>query len=274
MAATVQCLAALDDKIELNRKMNATLEAMARALFRDWFVDFGPTRAKMEGREPYLSPDLWSLFPDQLDEVGKPEGWELSSIGSKLRTMLGGTPSRKDMALWGGQIPWINSGKANEFRVIEPSEYITEQGFEKSSTKLLPRRTTLIAITGATLGQVSLNEIETCANQSIVGVIGSADYPGEFVYLWVKENIDSLVAAQTGGAQQHINKGNVDELSFLCPTPELLNAWLDLMKPIFDQISANCFGSRTLAQTRDLLLPRLMSGELRVADALSELETA
>lgn len=78
--AIAATLGALDDKIELNRKMNATLEAMARALFRDWFVDFGPTRAKMEGREPYLSPDLWALFPDRLDDEGRPEGWELRSI--------------------------------------------------------------------------------------------------------------------------------------------------------------------------------------------------
>lgn len=265
-------LRALDDKIELSRKMNATLEAMARALFRDWFVDFGPTRAKMEGRAPYLAPDLWALFPDQLGDEGKPKGWGGATIGNKLSTKLGGTPSRKDLSLWGGNIPWINSGKTNDFRVIEPSECITHGGLEKSATKLLPRRTTLIAITGATLGKVSLNEIEVCANQSIVGVIGSTEYPGEFVYLWIKENIESLIATQTGGAQQHINKGNVDELSLLCPLPEVMNAWRELAKPIFDRIAFNCFESRTLAQTRDLLLPRLMSGELRVAEASQSLE--
>ena len=80
--AIAATLGALDDKIELNRKMNATLEAMARALFRDWFVDFGPTRAKMAGTAPYLSPDLWSLFPDRLDDEGKPEGWESGTLGA------------------------------------------------------------------------------------------------------------------------------------------------------------------------------------------------
>ncbi|WP_197052965.1 restriction endonuclease subunit S, partial [Tepidicaulis marinus] len=77
-----ETLGALDDKIELNRRMNETLEAMAQALFKDWFVDFGPTRAKMEGRAPYLAPDLWSLFPDRLDEEGKPEGWGRETLGS------------------------------------------------------------------------------------------------------------------------------------------------------------------------------------------------
>jgi type I restriction enzyme, S subunit len=77
-ALSPHILGALDDKIDLNRRMNETLEAMARALFKDWFVDFGPTRAKMEGRDPYLAPELWALFPDRLDDEGKPEGWGLS----------------------------------------------------------------------------------------------------------------------------------------------------------------------------------------------------
>ena len=73
--AIVRVLGALDDKIELNRRMNETLEAMARAIFKDWFVDFGPTRAKAEGRAPYLAPELWDLFPDELDDEDKPAGW-------------------------------------------------------------------------------------------------------------------------------------------------------------------------------------------------------
>ena len=75
-------LGALDDKIDLNRRMNETLEAMARAIFKDWFVDFGPTRAKMEGRAPYLAPEIWALFPDRLDDEGKPEGWHETAIDS------------------------------------------------------------------------------------------------------------------------------------------------------------------------------------------------
>ena len=78
--AIAHILGTLDDKIELNRRMNETLEAMARALFKDWFVDFGPTRAKIEGRDPYLAPEIWDLFPDKLDEDGKPEGWETQSV--------------------------------------------------------------------------------------------------------------------------------------------------------------------------------------------------
>src|SRR5690606_21196250 len=89
--AIARILGTLDDKIELNRRRNQTLEAMARALFRDWFVDFGPVRAKMEGQKPYLPAGLWQLFPDRLDDEGKPEGWEilpLSTIATLVTTSV------------------------------------------------------------------------------------------------------------------------------------------------------------------------------------------
>ena len=104
--AIAAVLSALDDKIELNRRMNETLEASARALFRDWFVDFGPTRAKAEGRSAYLAPDLWSLFPDRPGDDGVPEGWKWSTIGAEVEAVGGSTPSTIDPDLWDGGIPW------------------------------------------------------------------------------------------------------------------------------------------------------------------------
>ncbi len=87
--------------------MNETLEAMARAIFQDWFVDFGPVRANMEGRAPYLAPELWELFPDALDEEGKPVGWKVSAIGREVNTVEGATPSTKDPSFWeAGKFHW------------------------------------------------------------------------------------------------------------------------------------------------------------------------
>jgi type I restriction enzyme S subunit len=265
--AIAHILGTLDDKIELNRCMSETLEAMARALFKSWFVDFDPVRAKAEGRDPGLPKPLANLFPDSFEdsELGEiPRGWRLSRLGDEVETLLGGTPSRDAASFWGGDIPWINSGKANEFRIVEPSEFITQAGLESSATKLLPARTTVIAITGATLGQVSITEIATCANQSIVGVLGAAALPSEFIYFWVKENLDRLIASQTGGAQQHINKNNVNELPIICPGESVVNAYMRTTRVTFDRIKENCFESRTLGALRDTLLPRLISGELRV----------
>jgi type I restriction enzyme S subunit len=113
---------------------------------------------------------------------------------------------------------------------------------------------------------VSIAEIECCANQSVVAILASAEFPTEFIYPWIEENIEKLVASQTGGAQQHINKGNVEELKLLCPDRKVVQAYLEKSKPLFDQIAANCFQSRTLATLRDTLLPKLLSGELSVAE--------
>jgi type I restriction enzyme S subunit len=239
-------LGTLDDKIDLNRRMAATLEEMAEAVFRERFVSID------------------ALPPD----------WRFSTIGAELQTLLGGTPSRAVSRYWGGDIPWINSGKANEFRIIQPTEYLTEEGLNSSATKLLPCRTTVIAITGATLGQVSLTEIATCANQSVVGVLGSKELPSEFVYLWIREHIQALVSKQTGGAQQHVNKGDVDSLAILCPSPSAMDSYLTLARPLFDRIALACRESVSLAEIRDTLLPKLISGDLRVKDAEQFLKEA
>ena len=267
--AIAHILGTLDDKIELNRRMNETLEATARALFKSWFVGFDPVRAKSEGRDPGLPPRVADLFSDSFadSEPGEiPRGWRPSTIGNEVATVLGGTPSRSVPSYWAGDIPWINSGTANEFRITEPSEYITREGLASSATKMLPSRTTAIAITGATLGQVSLTEIETCANQSVVGVLGTSSLPSEFLYFWVKEHIHELLAAETGGAQQHINKNDVNDLRVVCPSQPVIAAYLALVRPAFDRIRSGCMEVRTLAELRDRLLRELISGQVRTAD--------
>jgi len=246
--AIAKILSDLDEKIELNLQMNKTLESMGQALFKHWFVDF---EFPGSGKTRFIH-DL-------------PVGWRMSKVGAELLTILGGTPSRTEPRYWiGGTIPWINSGKVNEFRVIEPSEFITEEGLNNSATKIMPKKTTIIAITGATLGQVSLLEISACANQSVIGVLESNNIPSEFIYFWIKENIGILISSQTGGAQQHINKDNVNELNLLCPSKEIINHYLSVSRPLFDQIKTNCFESTKLAMIRDSLLPKLMSGKIRM----------
>jgi type I restriction enzyme S subunit len=239
----------LSRKIDLNRRMNTTLEALARALFHNWFVDFGQSSGKA------------------------PADWRWSTVGGELKPVLGGTPSRANAEYWtNGGVPWINSGKTNEFRVIEPSEWISAEALANSATKMVPARTTVLAITGATLGQVSIVEIDCCANQSVVAIPASDALPTEFIYPWIKENIQKLVASQTGGAQQHINKGNVEELPILVPGSAAMDAYLRDVRPLFDKIAANCFESRTLASLRDALLPKVLGGKLRIPEATKNIE--
>ena len=242
-------LKSLDDKIELNRRINDNLEQQAQALFKSWFVGFEPFK---EGK-----------FVDS--ELGRiPEGWRVERLGSVCKCLLGGTPSRNKEEYWNGKIAWINSGEINEFRITKPSEYITQEGLKKSATKLLPKKTTVLAITGATLGQVSLLEIDSCANQSVIGLLENEDIFHEYIYPLIKNRIDDLCSHMTGGAQQHINKNNVEQLEILVPPKKILVEYKQIATPIYSLISNICFESQKISKLRDSLLPRLMSGELKL----------
>lgn len=244
-------LSSLDRKIELNNKINADLEEMAQAIFKNWFVDFEPFK---DGK--FVDSELGMI----------PEGWKVGTLGEFCKCLLGGTPSRSKEEYWNGEVNWINSGEINKFRILEASEKITELGLAKSATKLLPKKTTVLAITGATLGQVSLLEIDTCANQSVIGVLENTEVPYEYIYPFIKDRIEMLIQHQTGGAQQHINKDNVESLIFLLPTINVLEDYISLVSPMYKRIESQCFENLYLSLLRDTLLPRLMSGELEVPE--------
>ncbi len=161
-------------------------------------------------------------------------------------------------------MPWINSGEVNQFRIIKPSEYITTLGLAKSATKLLPAKTTVLAITGATLGQVSLLEIASCANQSVVGVIPNSALPYEFIYPFIKHNINKLISHKTGGAQQHINKQNVESLPITIPEQTVIKKYATTVSGMYSAIANNCFENNQLEGLRDTLLPLLMNGQISV----------
>ena len=262
----------LEQKISTNNALSKTLEDIAQTIFKSWFVDFDPVKAKIAGEKPAgMDTATAALFPDSMEEseVGLiPKGWEVRKIESLCETLLGGTPSRTRNEFWGGEIPWINSGKVNDLRITAASEYITELGLEKSATKLLPKGTTVLAITGATLGQFSRLEIVSCANQSVVGILGSTEASNEFIYLNIKNGIQRLISAQTGGAQQHINKEDVNAFLIVYPGKKLMNAFTDVVDGMFAEIGALSIQSIFLAEIRDSLLPRLMSGELQIPEEM------
>lgn len=237
----LSCLNPIDEKIELNNAINNNLEQQAQAIFKSWFVDFEPFGGVI------------------------PSDWRQGKLGDSCNCILGGTPSRNKSEYWNGSIPWINSGEVNKFRIIKPSETITNLGLEKSATKLLPAKTTVLAITGATLGQVSLLEIDACANQSVVGIIPNDNLPYEYVYPLIKQNIAELISHQTGGAQQHINKQNVENLDIVIPAYTHLMKYQNTVCGIYEMIANNCFENDRLSSVRDIILPKLMSGKLDVS---------
>ncbi len=259
-------LSAYDELIENSQRRIRILEAMARALYREWFVHFHfpghdgnssrSGRGKGEGRTQFVTSPLGEI----------PQGWEVKKLGDRFKTVLGGTPSRVKPEFWeGGTIPWINSGKVNDLRITAPSELITELALERSAAKLMPKGTTVLAITGATLGQVSYLEIETAANQSVVGVVDPSGLYSEWIYLTVTDRIEGIINHASGGAQQHINKEVVNDVLVAPPPAPLAKEFKRLVGPIFREVATLLFKIQNLRRTRDLLLPRLLSGQISVA---------
>ncbi|GMV63765.1 MAG: hypothetical protein AMXMBFR74_29320 [Parvibaculum sp.] len=262
-------LGALDDKIELNRRMNETLEAMARAIFKDWFVDFGPTRAKIEGRAPYLAPDIWSLFPDRLDYEGKPEGWGESTIGQEVDVVGGSTPSTKETAFWNGDISWATPKDLSSLStpvLLGTERQITDAGLGQISSGLLPVGTVLLS-SRAPIGYLAIAQIPTAVNQGFIAMICKKRLSNVFVWLWTLANMETVHQNANGSTFQEISKANFRPIEVTVATPGLLQAFDATAVPLFDRIVSNEKETLTLAATRDLLLPKLMSGEIRVKDA-------
>ena len=212
--AIARVLGALDDKIELNRRMNETLEEMARALFKSWFEDFDPVRAKMEGRWrrgeslPGLPADLYDLFPDRLvdSELGEiPEGWGVGVVSQlAARIQNGGTPKRSEPIYWNpGEVPWLTSAEVRQSFVLETENFISQVGLARSSAKVIPSRSILVALYGATAGQVSMNFHPLSTNQAISAIIPT-DGNRFFCLVALKSQVAELGNRAVGSAQQNM----------------------------------------------------------------------
>ena len=181
---------------------------------------------------------------------------EDKQLGNFCEICLGGTPSREKTEYWNGNIPWINSGEVNKDAILDATEYITELGLSKSATKLMDKNTVVLAITGATLGQVSILKIKCCGNQSIIGIRPSKELPYEFLYPLIKNKIDNLVSMQTGGAQQHINKDNVSSLLVGIPPKEEMQKYLSKVSVILNEQERLLFLNKKLEEEKQILLKK------------------
>ena len=164
--------------------MNETLEAMARALFKSWFVDFEPVRAKAGGREPDLPSTLWELFPHALDRDGVPHGWELSEIGKEVHAVGGATPSTKDASYWqGGTRHWATPKDLAGLRspvLLNTARKITDAGMKRISSGLLPTGTVLLS-SRAPIGYLAITEVSTAVNQGFIAMVCAKRLPNVFV---------------------------------------------------------------------------------------------
>ena len=269
--AIAAVLGVLDEKIELNRRMNATLEAMARALFQSWFVDFDPVRAKMDGREPVgLCPGIAALFPAHLEDspLGHiPKGWEVRTIESLCDVITsGGTPARMHKSYWEpGTIPWFKTGELFDGPLIDAEERISKEGLANSSCKLWPAGTILFALYASpTVGRFGVLTKAGTANQAAAALISKPTYGVPFLMGILHEARTELQRVAVGAAQQNINQGVLKSHAVIAPPPALAKAYSDKVAPLFEQRTKLAMQSRTLATLRDTLLPKLLSGELSV----------
>ena len=261
-------LGMLDDKIELNRRMNETLEAMARAIFKDWFVDFGPICAKAEGREPYLAPDLWNLFPDALDDEDKPVGWESKPL-DEVADFLNGLALQKfpafdpEESLPVIKIAELRSGitaKSNRASHEVPDKYVVRDG------------DFLFSWSGSLLAKF-WTEGDGALNQHLFKVT-SDRYPVWFFSEWVHHHLKEfqMIAASKATTMGHIQRGHLKDAMTTCPPDGVLSALGKTASPLVERTIKNDLESHTLAQTRDLLLPKLLSGEIRLAEVEEAVE--
>ena len=266
--AIAHILGTLDDKIELNRRRNQTLEAMARALFQDWFVDFGPVRAKMEGREPYLPDDLWRLFPERLDEAGKPEGWEMVPA-SELIEFNPSEPLRKgtsapylDMA----SLPTIGSSS----RPPITREFGSGMRFCNGDT-LMARITPCLENGKTAFVQCLPDGAVGWGSTEFIVMRSRRPVPAEYTYLLARDSTfrEHAIRSMTGtSGRQRAQADSVATFKLVSPPQDAIwHAFSKLVAPMFESIKVNAAESDALAQLRNTLLPKLISGELRVADA-------
>lgn len=267
MCAINYVLSYLDDKIELNHRTNETLEAMARALFRDWFVDFGPTRAKMAGEAPYLAPELWELFPDGLDEEGKPEGWNFSSIYD-VASVVYGAPFAS--SLFNTQSEGIPLVRIRDLPSEKPSVWTTEvhpKGF-----KILPGMI-VVGMDGEFRAHLWGGE-EAWLNQRVCVFQPKDGISSVFLRETIIPQLKFIEDTEVATTVIHLGKGDIDAFKTLLPSHEIMASFSDLAQIYYDKIVLNKQEGRSLAQLRDLLLPKLMSGEISIRDAEKMVEDA
>ncbi len=285
--AIAAVLGSLDDKIELNRRMNATLETMARALFQSWFIDFDPVRrnADRNPKQPSTRPpghpsptgrrdgdeglvEYDKLFPDsfQDSELGHiPKGWTVELVGEVIDCVGGGTPSTAEPLYWeGGTHHWTTPKDFSSLKspvLLDTDRKLTDAGIAKISSGLLPAGTLLLS-SRAPVGYLAIATMPVAINQGFIAMKCNERASNFFMLNWCKTNMSEIEGRATGTTFAEISKQNFRPIPMVLPPKELMAAFTARVAPIYAQITANLHQSRTLATLCDTLLPKLLSGEV------------
>ena len=246
-----EILSALDDKIELNRQTNATLEAIAQAIFKEWFVDFNFPGATGE------------MVESELGMI--PEGWRVGKLGDFGEIVCGKTPSKTNENFFGGNIPFIKiPDMHNSVFIVETSDTLTHEGALSQKNKFLPPNSIIVSCI-ATIGLVSLTAEKSQTNQQINAIVPFRDILTHYAYFTAKNLKDQLMELGSGGsATLNVNTSSFSNIKCVIPSDYVLSSFEFLVKPLFEGILANQQEILSIAKCRDELLPKLMNGEIEV----------
>ncbi|MHC3402430.1 restriction endonuclease subunit S [Aeromonas veronii] len=278
-----ELLASLDDRIALLSETNATLEAIAQALFKSWFVDFDPVHARARGEQPAgLAPEVAALFPDSFEESALglvPNGWCWRTMDDVSTVGIGKTPPRKEPQWFSenlDDVPWVSikdMGTAGVF-INNTSEFLTPASIDRFNVRVVPDNTVLLSFK-LTVGRLSITDGEMVTNEAIAHFKLGEDSPlsSAYIYLALRQfNFESL--SSTSSIAEAVNSKTVRAIPILVPSPSLVTMFNDYANPIFNRIKLLEKQAQTLANLRDTLLPRLISGQLRLPEAEAMVEGA
>ena len=244
-------LSAYDDLIENNQRRIKILEEMAQSLYREWFVHF---------RFPGHESARFTASP--LGQI--PEGWEVKKVGDAFEIQGGGTPSTANEEYWlDGDIQWYSPRDltAESTMFIEKSAVqINELGLKKSSAKMFPAYSVMLT-SRATIGAIAINTVPSCTNQGFITCLPNAEVPLYFLHQWLKANVETFILHASGSTFKEISKGVFKGLDFLRPASSVVQRYEQAVSPIADQLLNLQRRNQTLRRTRDLLLPKLLSGD-------------
>jgi type I restriction enzyme S subunit len=278
IATILDCL---DYRIDLLRENNATLEAIAQAIFKSWFVDFDPVRAKQEGREPEgMDADTAALFPDSFEEseLGLiPKEWKILPLGEAVVSVGGGTPNTKEISFWEPpEFAWTTPKDLSGLQspvLLKTERQLSAKGVSNVSSGLLPKGTLLLS-SRAPIGYLAVTQVPLAINQGYIAMLPSSMLPPLYMLFWCKQNMEYIKSRANGSTFLEISKKAFRPIPALVPPVSVLKNYLEVAGPLFDLLVENEQQAQTLTQIRDTLLPRLISGQLRLPDAESMVEEA